>query len=261
VPPPEIGQLQARPDYLAEVGQIQQALASATPVFEQSTEEGISWRIYRLGSLEVRTLCEPNGTEEIGAVFSVNGASREKADAPAAQVREPVDETEKVDKVTVCVEGDPQDPDPRACRYFMLAETEKGNIIVSEKLRDGTVTWEENPRFAEDRRSLARVLRSRGDLAALEDCATVQSLKIYKASRVVAKATCAARRRYAEGAFSRAAGHSRAPVEPFADFAARHYPKLHKLLGLGKSRRDGDKDEDKPRAVKKDQSSALERAI
>jgi len=46
-------------------------LKAVTPMFDNSTEEGTRFRIYRLGSIEVRTMQEFEGNEIIGAAFSM----------------------------------------------------------------------------------------------------------------------------------------------------------------------------------------------
>merc|ERR1719464_1089681 len=43
-----------RPDYLAQAQVLCKAIASATPVFDKKTEEGVAFRIYRLGSIDIR---------------------------------------------------------------------------------------------------------------------------------------------------------------------------------------------------------------
>merc|ERR1719183_1335881 len=45
------------------------------------------------------------------------------------------------------------------CRYYVVLETEHGSTIVTE-LREDTVTWDENPVDLEDRKSLAKVVRT-----------------------------------------------------------------------------------------------------
>merc|ERR1712061_978482 len=77
-------------------------LASAPPSFEKSTEDGIRFRIYKCGSLEVRTCQEPNGKEVIGAVFSVRPVVAHPC-LEQEQART-VGEGEKVVRVTQYVE-------------------------------------------------------------------------------------------------------------------------------------------------------------
>eukprot|EP00438_Fugacium_kawagutii_P028718 Skav229192 [mRNA] locus=scaffold1004:438636:456595:- [translate_table: standard] len=50
---------------------VPEVLPDAAPVFEKSTEDGTAYRIYRLGSIEVRTMQEPQRSENISAMFSM----------------------------------------------------------------------------------------------------------------------------------------------------------------------------------------------
>lgn len=58
--------LKARPEF------VNQALfdkVSATPTFEKSYEDGVCFRVYKFGSIEMRTTQEHNGKEIVGAAF------------------------------------------------------------------------------------------------------------------------------------------------------------------------------------------------
>merc|ERR1712032_1205869 len=66
-----------------------------------------------------------------------------------------ISENEKIVKVTHYVESADGEP-----RQYVALETEKRNVIITEELDDGTVTWEENPQNLETRNTLAKVLRS-----------------------------------------------------------------------------------------------------
>merc|ERR1712232_651425 len=81
-----------------------------------------------------------------------------------------------------------------------MGETEKGNVILTEKLMDGTVTWEENPRDLENRTSLARVLHS-------ADCSdqgiTVRRMRRHQA--LLGK-RCPSAKHYSQEAFEEAMG-------------------------------------------------------
>jgi hypothetical protein len=64
--------LYAREDFLDEAAALRNIIASAAkPAFEQSTEDGTAFRIYKKGSIEVRTIQEHDGEETIGMVFSI----------------------------------------------------------------------------------------------------------------------------------------------------------------------------------------------
>merc|ERR1719272_504586 len=70
--PAKSGLLNAR---AFEAPAFEQALKTATPVFDKSIEDGIKFRIYKIGSLEVRTTQVPDCKEIIGAVFSISAPS------------------------------------------------------------------------------------------------------------------------------------------------------------------------------------------
>merc|ERR1711904_262625 len=69
---------------------------------------------------------------------------------------------ERVVKAVEYVERDHQTTAPTTLyrRYYVVYSTDMGNSFVTEKLVDGTVTWEENPNNLYDRNSLAKVYRS-----------------------------------------------------------------------------------------------------
>eukprot|EP00913_Durusdinium_trenchii_P005529 g5151.t1 len=51
-----------------------EVMPNAVPEFQQTTEDGIIFRIYKLGSLEVRTIQEPEAEEQVHQVFSARAA-------------------------------------------------------------------------------------------------------------------------------------------------------------------------------------------
>lgn len=151
--------LQLRSDYAAEAEQI---LASTAPHFHKQTEDGMQFRIYKVGSVEVRTTQEHDGDEIIGVVFSVRAKTSQcsRGAVRCASGRE------KILKVTEYVEKgrrsneDGEETDLSDNRYYLVLETENGHTISTEHSRDGMVSWEENSPDLEDRNSLARVIRS-----------------------------------------------------------------------------------------------------
>lgn len=193
--------LQPRPDYKAASSLLESVLQTCIPVFDKATEDGVTFRIYRCGSLEVRTLQEINGNESIGAVFSVSEEVHRVGEGWTGKVSG----TDRIVKVTQYVEK------LDAGRgYFVVLETEEGAKLVTEKLPDMKVVLEESPASLCDRISLARVVRSADCSTALVD---VESMRIYQAleSRFSANFGhgCASQskcKRYAQSAFSRAAG-------------------------------------------------------
>lgn len=64
--------LQARPDYHCQMQKIQEVMQNTMPVFDKQTEDGMRFRVYQVGSLEVRTTQEHDGKEVVGAVYSSN---------------------------------------------------------------------------------------------------------------------------------------------------------------------------------------------
>lgn len=226
-------------DFKSKVEQVKEALRSATPVFEQGVEDGSLYRIYRLGSLEVRSIQEHNAEEEVVAVFTLQGSTTLDEELKEAS------KDEKVDKVLLYVEGTAQDP-----HYFVVMETDQGNTILTEKLKDGKSTFTLNPSALAERTSLSKVLKASSGLAELleQEAATVHTMRLYQACRNDTEASLADRSCFAEGAFSRAAarkgiGSARLAVEPFESFAARHYPRLHQLLGLQKTSEEEEEDQ------------------
>lgn len=209
------GQLHIRTDYIIESSVLEDVMKSVVPVFDKSTEEGIRFRIYRFGTLEVRTTEEPDGEEAIGVVFSIRTAAQ---DGSGAKGRRRANEDEKVVKATEYVErgrqgasGESMEYEAGASRrglyrrYYVALETEKGNVLVSEMAGDATVTWEENPQDLEDRNSLARVFRS-------SDCSkvsiTVRDVAAYRAREIMreSQASRSECKRYSHGLYSRVTG-------------------------------------------------------
>eukprot|EP00416_Gambierdiscus_australes_P019815 CAMPEP_0171075636 /NCGR_PEP_ID=MMETSP0766_2-20121228/12898_1 /TAXON_ID=439317 /ORGANISM="Gambierdiscus australes, Strain CAWD 149" /LENGTH=438 /DNA_ID=CAMNT_0011532525 /DNA_START=108 /DNA_END=1424 /DNA_ORIENTATION=+ len=137
--------LHAHPGYRSQAHVLTRVLSSTVPVFDRSAEDGTRFRVYRCGSLEVRTTKEVDGKEEIGAVFS----SRAVGESPT-----PCKSNDKIVKVTEYVERS-----SKGCHIYVVLETEAKQTIVTEQRNDGTMKWEENPKGLEERSSLAKVLR------------------------------------------------------------------------------------------------------
>jgi hypothetical protein len=173
-----------------------QILQSTMPVFEQQTEDGMKFRIYRSGTLEVRTTQEHGKVELLGAVFSVRHATDSSKDSRK------VHECEKIVKATEYVRFLPQSGASREYGYYVVMESEEDNAVVTERLDDGTMTWEENPADLDDRNSLAKVIRS-------VDCRIERMRVAFKEVKSFQKAqgTCVLEnRRYAQQVFIQAIG-------------------------------------------------------
>eukprot|EP00930_Biecheleria_cincta_P032318 TRINITY_DN22427_c0_g1_i1.p1 TRINITY_DN22427_c0_g1~~TRINITY_DN22427_c0_g1_i1.p1 ORF type:complete len:1043 (-),score=216.13 TRINITY_DN22427_c0_g1_i1:272-3376(-) len=159
-------------------------LPSAAPEFHKSTEDGVTFRIYRLGSLEIRTTQEPNCEEMVGAVFSRR--------APALQLRSgtkagQVQENEMVVKAKVYTEVAESDARPQAdakpvCHFYVVLETNTASTIVAEQLQDESISWAVDPSNLEDRNSLAKLLFA-AEPANFEEAPRVQQLKDMESAR------------------------------------------------------------------------------
>jgi hypothetical protein len=146
--------LQPRNNYAAEAEQV---LKSGTPVFEKTTEDGMVFRVYRMGSLEVRTTQVYDGKESVGVIFSI----RDKSDGCFAGNRRSQIGIEEIVKVTQYVETSASDGDATGSgfKYYIVLETEYGSTITTEQLGQNII-WEENVADLEDRNSLSKVVRT-----------------------------------------------------------------------------------------------------
>merc|ERR1712157_437876 len=133
---------------MGEEGLLEEVLKSTVPVFDKKTEDGTRFLIYRLGSLEVRATQDLNGKRVVGAVFSVGSE---------AQSEEAGDD-EPIAKATLYVEKSSNGK--LRCSYYVVFEAGNGCKVVTEMLPNGTVAWKVNPKNAEDRNSLAKVINS-----------------------------------------------------------------------------------------------------
>jgi hypothetical protein len=139
--------LQHRTDYMSRAEHV---LKSSVPTFERIAEDGETFRIYRVGGLEVRTTQRHDSKEMVGAVL----AMRQIADRPPGRV---VPAHQKISKVSQYVEGSSNAGEH--CNYFAVLEIENGSTIVTEYLEEN-VSWAENSFDLADRISLAKVVRS-----------------------------------------------------------------------------------------------------
>jgi len=200
-PQPQARELVERPDYKAAARVFEQAMRAAAPDLDRSTEDGTRFRIYRFGSVEVRTTQEQNEKEVIGAIFSLRSAKE-------ARARGAVQKCERFVKATEYVEAASQDAkpsgEPARHRSYVVFETEAGNMVLTEKLEDGTVAWSENPADLEDRNSFARVVRSADCGSAGIAVCDAESCCASEQSPLAASASQC--KRFAQAAFSLASG-------------------------------------------------------
>jgi hypothetical protein len=213
--------LTARPEFKDFAAELLETTArKAVPIFDRATEEESRFRIYHFGSLEVRTVQESTSPEIVGAVFSIRRQSVSLKQEASRSQQETIPDTEKIVKATHYVEHifDANGKASSRRHYYLVVETENGQKISTERLRDGAVTWDENPAGLEDRSSLARAI----EIADCKPGAVVKDLKSYQA--VVAggaaesgSASPSFCKRYARTAFARiAAAESRRSGEPLA---------------------------------------------
>jgi len=187
------GLLHARPDYKAQAAAFDHVLRSAAPAFDKSTEDGVRFRIYRFGGIEVRTTQGPCGEEAVGAVFSMSTALEGRQGQGAGDREEVVKVTEYIERAK----------DAALHHSYVVLETDKGSTILTERLASGASTWEENPRGLEVRNALAKVLRSvECSVAriAVRDMRSHQA-RFNKPGNSASASKC---KRYARGAYDRA---------------------------------------------------------
>mmetsp|Transcript_47162 Transcript_47162/g.74540 ORF Transcript_47162/g.74540 Transcript_47162/m.74540 type:complete len:1086 (-) Transcript_47162:73-3330(-) len=173
-------ELQARPEFKELAAELLETMLKTTsPIFDRSTEEDCRFRIYRVGSLEVRTVKEPASPEIVGAVFSLRRPTLPLKKKESSQCpHDGVLETDKIVKAAQYVEHvyDAEGTPSSRRRYYLVVETESGHKISTERLKDGTVTWNEDPAGLEERNSLARALH----IAECRPGAIVKDLKSYQ---------------------------------------------------------------------------------
>lgn len=210
-----------RPEYCAQVTILKRVIKASTPTFDKYTEDGIRFRIYKAGSIEVRTTQEHDGEEVIGAVFSVGSA------AEGEQQKQSISDDDRIVRVTEYVEG--ASKQPTSWISYIVFQTESGNTIVTETNENGTVIWDENPANLEARNALAAVVRSADCRNVVHDvqAGTVKSDLIKES--VFMEGSCQ-QKHYVQNAYSRVCGDQEAKVakvprrrrlDKFFDFKAQ----------------------------------------
>lgn len=209
------GNLRPRPEYVGGQARLLEHLKASAPVFDKTTEEGLRFRIYRIGSLEVRTKQERGENEVVGAVFSLRAPKTAVSDTNV------INEREKITKVMEYLERvDAATGDAKRVhrRYFLVIETEKGNTIVTERHIDGKLSWIFNPHDLDDRCSLAK-------LSCHADCSigvTIRDMMNCRAK--LAEGTTLSSKRFVQAMFIRAAGSKGGTRPSNRDFS--HYFKV-----------------------------------
>lgn len=135
---------------------VDQALSDANLFFDATTEDGTRYRIYRDGCREVRTIRANREAETVLAVFDIVDAQK-----PGTNVSGHHD-NEHVVRITAYVRGsvDVQATSWSPLRYVAVLESRQGTFVATELSAEGSVTWEENPRWLAELRACGRVLRS-----------------------------------------------------------------------------------------------------
>eukprot|EP00421_Protoceratium_reticulatum_P021526 CAMPEP_0168383302 /NCGR_PEP_ID=MMETSP0228-20121227/13833_1 /TAXON_ID=133427 /ORGANISM="Protoceratium reticulatum, Strain CCCM 535 (=CCMP 1889)" /LENGTH=1159 /DNA_ID=CAMNT_0008396449 /DNA_START=91 /DNA_END=3569 /DNA_ORIENTATION=+ len=205
--------------YTGELPQSLRNLGALEPAFDRAAEDGTRFRIYRSGGLEVRTTQEPDGKESIGVVF-LTGVSTQVCEEDRQPQR--VNGEERVAKVTEYVESAIDDalrakeggrqPWPHARNSYITFETEDGNVMVTEMLKDGTVTWEANPAGLEDRNLRARVVRAATSFKTAVSIRDIAAFRAKAARLSEAGASSSDRKHFTQVAYNWAMGQA-APGE------------------------------------------------
>jgi len=194
-----------RPDYAVSP----EALSRVSLAFDQCTEDGRRFRIYRPGTLEVRTVQDNDCQELVGAVFSVSSST-----SSPSQKDKMSDsfEHEKVAKVTQYVERACRPMPANSCNYYVVFETETGNLVVSELLDNGSIAWDVNPDGAELRNSLAKVLTTTCCSACTLTIRDVKGHQAIPSLNHGLNPSLSNRKRYVEAAYSIVAPADRAQL-------------------------------------------------
>lgn len=174
-------------------------LPTAAPEFQEKTEDGAVFRIYKIGSLEIRTTQEKFGKEQVGVVYSSRAPTWN-----LAATSQDLSDREKVVECKVfleAAEGDAQGKQPH--HFYIVCTTVNKNVIVTEKLANGSTTFLVNPKNLEDRNSLAKQLFK-------SDCleqATVKDVKTQRANfNKTLEANLSARKQYVKALFKQLTG-------------------------------------------------------
>jgi len=178
----------------------------AAPVFDMTTEDGLRFRIYQAGTLEVRTTQQSGGLENVGVVFSFRAPSQ--AD-PWDPWDECVKEQERPAKVTEYVEwaweckDSVSDDYTKNCHFFVVLEANDGNKVLTEQTSSGKTRWVENPEDLEERTALAKVVAS----TTCPEGATFRQLREYQSrSNCPTRGTQTGSHRYSRGVYNRSCG-------------------------------------------------------
>eukprot|EP00435_Cladocopium_sp_Y103_P014773 s2202_g3.t1 len=176
-------------------------LPTAAPEFKKQTEDGSTFRIYQIGSLEVRTTQLKFGQEKVGAIFS----SR----APEWQLKCNASNAAQEEKLQECkVFIEPADGHLQSGKqphhFYLVFKTVQENVIVVEQLSNGSRALAVNPRNLEDRNSLAKQLFT----AECSATATIGALSGIQAQGGNMPVSLSVRKQFAKMVFQQMTGQS-----------------------------------------------------
>ncbi|CAE7040244.1 unnamed protein product [Symbiodinium natans] len=183
---------------------LEDILPTAAPEFAQTTEDGMIFRIYKIGRLEVRTTQAAQASnQEVLSVFSLRPACLEGSRG-RLQTVSPSEKFVKGRLYVEAIDGEHKEcaKQLHLCHFYVVLETSASNVIVTEKLADGSTTWVLNPSQIEDRNSLAKLMMA---VDIRMEKATVGNLQVTQESNNIksaAGATASDRKRYAKDLFA-----------------------------------------------------------
>jgi len=157
------GALHSRPDFI-NLPYWEHVLDGTEADFDKSSEEGLRFRVYHLGSLEIRTIQGLGDSEVVGAVFSTQPharVTRSKKLSANDKVVKALLYIEAGHLESILVDGVKKSATNAGLfrHYYTVLETQEGNKVVTEQLASGRTTWQVNPEDLEYRNSFAKVIR------------------------------------------------------------------------------------------------------
>lgn len=145
------------------------------------------FRIYRIGSLEIRTTQKKTGQEIVGKVFSRRAPSLQHSSGNRPKVVHQEEQIVKAKVYIEALESEKPQPGKPLGHFYCVLETNTSNIIVTERLANGTIGWAVNSDNLDDRNNLAKLLFR-------TDCkgTTVQGIRALQAKHFTATTASAA---------------------------------------------------------------------
>ncbi|CAJ1399897.1 unnamed protein product [Effrenium voratum] len=175
-------------------------LPTAAPEFNQKTEDGSTFRIYKIGSLEVRTVQEQGKPEQVGVVFSSRAPTW---DLKSKKVE--LKDEEKLQQCQVYIEAAEGEGARQPCHYYMVFQASNKTLVVTEKLSTGQTTWAVNPQNLEDRNSLAKLLFTASVDSTVRD---LRNLQVSFNREQPGGASLSTRKQYMKAVFQRMCGRN-----------------------------------------------------